>query len=157
MAFTEVPWANLDVVTEVKLDQMVANDVHVREESNYKPVLNVQMQTDESSISSAGAYIATLTVSVNSGAISLGGTTSGSSGVTGDVNISALAEGIHTIDISLNDADDTSNNAEFRFYKSPDMTYLTCFYRVYERQGSGNFLGSASVTVIGHRETKSWT
>ena len=156
MAFTVVSWSNGDVLTKAKLDQMVANDVLVYDEAI--PIVTAQMKTLPFEIS-PGAYTATLAVSVNTGDISLGGTTStagGNSGITADVDISSLVTGIHTIDITLSDTNDI-DSAKFRFYKSAAMDFLTCYYTVYETQDSANVVGSASVSVIGHYIERTWT
>ena len=159
MTWTAISWAFNEQPSAAKRNTEAENTTHVREEVNYYPVLATHIQTDKSALSSG--YSATLTISVNDGAISLGGGTTapsgGTDGTTGDVSISGLADGIHSINISLVDANDTDNTAVFYFYKSPDMEYLTCKYNMLERDTDDFFIGSASVTVIGHREIKSWT
>ena len=156
MTFVAPAWANSDVITEVKLDQMVANDVHVREEVNYYPILTVALRfiqgdslgydTDTvitvDEITALGTYTTTATEQREQ---------------TADVNITGLSDGLHEIHISH--GSNYNGDRAFPFIKTPDMDYLTCFVH-HELDNEADEIDdpvNIQVTVIGHNVTKSWT
>ena len=150
MAFTEVAWANADTVTEVKLDQMVASDVHVREEANYYPIVTAWANSSDEPGNSPTCEI------------EIDGTGYGS-GVSGtgtehesDINITGLSDGIHTIKFITNCSVD-SEDMDFVFYKSADLNLLTYWATMTQSGTPGYYDRTICITVICHRTTKSWT
>lgn len=160
MAFTEVAWANNDVVTETKMDQMVATDVHVREEANYVPVVTTTLFNDLHN-QEATTPTPALVVDINGIGTTSDASFSGAGwDVEADINISALSTGIHEIDLALTPViGSASSNFAFKFFKTPDMTYLTVFANLYGYRDSSLTISHvrADVTIIGHREAKAWT
>ena len=153
MAFTEVSWSNGDYVTETKMDQMVASDVHVREESNYVPVLTASI----TELSEAGGAGPAAVVAIDGTTIaSFSGTPDA---VDADNSISGYSTGLHTITVAITPAYGSHDGLRrFKFYKTPDMNYLTVWYSAYQEVvGADPVFTVFDITVIGHRETKSWT
>jgi len=153
MAFTNVPWANGDTITEVKLDEMVANDVHVRGEVNYYPIGILQLY----GIIDTGGGAPSITVHMKIDTSTTIATFTGSgSFVQADIDISAYSAGLHSITIDPTSA--SLHDQTSYFYKSPDMQYLTIKAEIGSQYYTGtDYLTFVTATLIGHRETKSWT
>lgn len=153
MAFTEVPWTTGDTITEAKLDAMVASDVHVREEANYYNLINQAKFSGESSLStvSFGVYI--------DGSIVGSLVTSTSESVQADNDVSGLSNGIHVVEIKKSGSSFTDGAAKYRFYKTPDMDYVTFWIKLDSVDGGGNpyTFNFSYFNMIGHREAKGWT
>lgn len=143
-------------VYALDLNQMDANDDHIREEANYYPVVTVSGNPQEGVSSGSGAnFVIHVDGSAVAGQSSVSSESTG--GVECNIDISGLSDGIHEIKLVEN-YDILSSPQEydvwgpFWFYKSPDMNYLS--HKVVLISGSPDFV---AWTVIGHRETKTWT
>lgn len=151
MAFTEVSWTNGDYVEETKLDQMVASDVHVREESNYWHLLmNVGSFTSNNNSSSHSVIFKV------DDATTIATITDQGDFCENDIDLDSagIADGLHTLDLYFN----FTYNRTWRFYKTPDMNYLTIWLNSSTSGSIGDYDHTASeITIIGHRQTKSWT
>jgi len=153
MAFTEVSWANGDYLTETKLDQMVATDLHVREESNYYHLVN-EAANGETTTAATGTI--TLAFTLDGASLGTGATGAGES--VEEIDISAQSAGIHELGVTVSGSTGGSYARKYRFYKTPDMGYLTIFAELASRADAGdNYYIVKNLTVIGHRQTKSWT
>lgn len=157
MAYTAVTWTSGDIVTEAKMDAMIANDDHVREEANYYPVVTACVQSQLT----AGT-ISLTDIDITAGGVLVVSNGSGASGVSADVNIGSLPDGvIYDIDLgfSLSGSEGSHRtNATFKFYKSPDIEYLTMWWTLESGTGSGVGNSAAlSLNIIGHRVFKGWT
>ena len=156
MAFTEVSWSNGETITETKMDQMVASDVHVREEVNYYHL--VADACDRTVINSGSG---TLSLQLQIDGTGYGGTASSTGNHNeSDIDISAVSTGIHVARFVLTNTGSGGNltGPSYRFYKSADMTYLSWWASV----SSAYFDGATTITlydisIIGHRQIKSWT
>ena len=146
MTFVPVAWTNGDIVTEVKMDQMVANDVHLRVETDYKYLMTQGGPvTGNHAFDSASVNMTYCTQSSGNG-----------DHVSADNDISSLTDGtLYTVTVSGNGF----ASFEFRFLKTPDMERLTYFATLSSASdGGGAFdLTVSSITVIGHRVDESWT
>ena len=158
MAFTSVAWANADIVTETKLDQMVASDEHVREEASIKCLAS------EAGFTVCDVAIAgTMTVQLSVDGSDYGSGDSGS-GDLSEVNISlsGVSNGAHTIELTLTGSSTGTQTWTYHFYKTPDLSYVSWWATTdsgYLPQSGGNTsnYGLRDITIIGHRETKTWT
>ncbi len=149
MTFVPKTFTSGTALPALSLNEMDANDDHVREEANYYPLMAVHDATYEGSTT-------TLTVQlyIDGSAIGSAFTTSGDKSAA-DISLAAVADGVHVLTVQRN----STVIAKTRFYKSPDLDYLTWWVTVHAATGSINpFTHRVSaLTVIGHREAKSWT
>jgi hypothetical protein len=152
MSFTEVSWSNGDYITEVKLDQMIENDLYVREKAAYKYIAN---DSADKEVERSGGAFSTVSISVG-GTISGTDITSTGSHVE-EIDISSLTDdNIYTVSLTITGA--TVDTKAFRFYKTEDLSYLTVWVFTSTRtSGPDTFDKMSSVSIIGHRQAKSWT
>lgn len=153
MAFTEVAWANGDTITETKMDQMVASDVHVREEANYYYIANESGAHEGDATPATGTY--SLQMAIDGTDYGAADTAAGAKNVS-DINIGAVSAGLHTVTLTLTRGLSASSVvASYKFNKTADMAYLTWWATIHDT--TGGVLTISNVAIIGHRETKSWT
>lgn len=148
--FTDVPWANGDYGTEIKLDQMVANSRYARERASYVTLIG------GAAGSNSGNTLYALVDEValaNSGSISSG--TWADQKIV-DQSISGLADGLHSFRFGGSTFDrDNTGTIEVRFIKPPEMDFLSMFFRRRYDGGLSTVLFS-TLTVILHREAQGW-
>ena len=165
MAFTEVSWTNGDTITEVKLDNMVASDVHVRAEGEYKTLFHGTVSRLFAPVSGGGSAPSPDLGEIDiDGAAAIVSETSGSYGedILADHDISALAEGIHYFRFLLSGA-----YYKFRWVKTADMDRITIWYNynVFLSETVTTPSGQKEiglqffdqVTIIGHSTVETWT
>lgn len=153
MTFVPKSFSALTALPALDLNHMDANDDHVREEANYVPIVTAQC-TPQRSVPSGYFKIMidttrpTQTAIVNTG-----------SGSEADIDISSYAEALHDISIWVYVSGDEAGGSivfgPFAFFKSPDLEKLSWkVNRVDDYNSTGKYL--YNITIIGHRETKSW-
>lgn len=144
MTFLSVSWSNGDTVTEVKLDQMIENDEHVRAESEYKI-----LYSDVSGIQRITS-LATPTFNVATGS----GVSGAGAKYEADIDISAMSDGLNTLGISL-----SGGSHSLKFVKTPDIQRITYFVTLATEyyDESNNLHTAKNITVIGHRSSEGWT
>ncbi len=150
MSFILVSWSNEDDITEVKLDQMILNDAHVRNEADFKTVV-LDGHEEISSASNSGFRLW-----IDGSAIGSGVTADPGNGpfelYETNIDISAYSESIHELVVA-----GPSGLSKFRFIKTPDMEYLSYFVTLGRRAFDGETeTYSRDLTVIGHKDTQSW-
>lgn len=145
MTFVAPTWVNGNVITEVKLNQMVANEEHVREEADYTILLSGDITRTASSEQDPN-----LTVSIDTTAIATY-TTSGAKSLI-DYDISGFSDGLRTIVFNLDGISRTH-----RFVKTPDMTRLTMWVTALASSASPYETGARACTIIAHLGNNSWT
>lgn len=148
--FTPKSYAPLDELAALDLNDMDGNDDHVREEANYVPLLYVREATYERTLATISYRLY-----IDTGPIGTLITSTGDKSQA-DIDISAVTVGLHTLEIP-------ALALKGRFYKTPDMTYLTFWLTVkatvdLNPAANGPYLHRIeNMTVVGHREPKSWT
>lgn len=159
MAFTSTSWSNGDIVTETKLDQMVGNDEHVRDEAEFRYIAN------ESALAIDDTAIAgTLTVQLSIDGADFGSGDSGS-GVLGEDNISvsSLSAGDHYAELTMTGSSINGPLVlKYYFVKTTDLLYITwraTTHQGYVASSSGSIqnYGLKDIAIIGHRSTRTWT
>jgi len=147
MVHVPVSWSSGQTITEVKKDQEMANADHIREETNYFPLLTI-------ADCPRGAVVGGFTLRLRIDSTDIGvGVASGSERRESDINISAFSTGLHTLRVAMG-----ATTRTFRFYKTADMTYLTYWAHIASEVISPDtYYWVASLTVIATREEKSWT
>lgn len=141
MPFTDpIPWTNGDTITEQKLDQMVANAVYLRDELQARLIASAGQLLWGDSVNVFNADGVRFIVSVDGGdnaaTAMITATGLGSQITIPNVNISAYSNTAHNLGIraqvTLNSGGSWTDMTErgsgeyiYRFYKTPDMLYLT--------------------------------
>lgn len=150
MTFVPKSYSPLTELAALDLNDMDGNDDHVREEANYVRLAYVRLAT----------YVRTLnTISyrfyIDATPIGTAMTTTGDKS-QGDIDITAVSVGLHTLEIPALDL-------KLRFYRSPDMVYLSFWLSIKspvvlnpDNPGAGYTHTIENVTVIAHREHKDW-
>lgn len=142
MAFTTVAWANLDIITEVKLDQMVANDVHLREEVGVRCAFSAAYPHDRAVHSSASP---TLGFSIGALTLNSGGGGGGTfAPITGARNwdVSSLTKDtVQTLTVHVGSAGG-STIVQIPIYIHPDMNFLSIWAqtKIAGADGSGTYI-----------------
>lgn len=168
MAWTTIVWNTGEVIDETRMNGMVGLSDYVREESNYYPVVTAFLTCDLEGMN-AGSAVPRCSLLIND--VAVFSDTQTLNFVEADIELAsygASSTGIHKITLVLSgynsDAGfsptwDDSGTADFYFYKTPDMNYLSCFVEQdVARNGTSSIgLANAGISIIGHRETKSWT
>ena len=150
MTFIPKSFTPVTELPALSLNDMDGNDDHVREEANYYQLASVR----------AASLVKTLsTISyrfyIDTTAVGTAITTSGDK-VEADIPLSTTV-GIHTLEIP-------ALELKFRFFKTADMTYMTAWMTVKTpvvidpaNPSAGYTHTIENLTVIAHREAKSWT
>ena len=151
MTFISTPWANGDTITEVKLDQMVANEEHVRNEADFKMI--VSDGHEEIAEASANSF----QLEVDGASLGSGVTAPAGAGpfelYENDLNISGYSDGLRELSVV-----GPSGTSVIRFVKTPDINYLTYFVTLGRRTFDGDTeVYSRDLTVIAHKDTQGWT
>ena len=145
MTFIDVAWANGDVGTEVKFDQMVANGTHNRVEADFKLLIS-------GNITRTGTTEADSEVSVSIGTTAIGTYTTSGAKTLMDHDISGYTDGLLTFVFDLDGVEKT-----FHFVKTPDMKYLSMWLNVVASSNSPYTVGAEQCTIIAHKDTQGWT
>jgi len=161
MAFVVVSWTNGDTITEVKLDQMVANDVHLLDLATRPQIVNESDSlTGEVAINLA---VPSTQLQIDGSDLGSGSTGSGDH-VESDLDISGYSVGIHELTMiikTLTGSGATARTLLWRFYKAAECDYLTAYYTLTGVLGAGGTgtrtLGTEAITVIIHKDAESWT
>ena len=149
MTFIPKSFTSGATLPALSLNEMDANDDHVREEAAYKHLAFVA----EKDFSEGTGYVSPLSVqcSLDGTPISTATTSTGAFN-RADIDISALTPGIHYLSVK---------GLLIRFYKSPDINYITWWTTIVTiTTGSPSeswIFELRNFTLIGHREAKSWT
>lgn len=158
MTFTPKTFTSGNVLPALSLNEMDANDDHVREETSYRTLL-VQHKTElVTTLGGAGNLGTRL---ILDGATYLGTPAYGAGAkVIGDISLGGVAVGLHYIRLSGvresggSIVENFSLPGVVRFVRTPDLNYLTLWFTF------GGYAGSiwttTDVTLIGHREVKGW-
>ena len=153
MAWTDITWLFNEQPSSNKRNTEFQSVVHVREEANYWNICQfLALSTNE--VSNSLIY----RVEIDGSTIGTDITSTGES-VKSDVSLAGVADGIHTLELTHAGSSFSGGAVKVRFYKSPDMDYLTWWLDVNTVTGSiGDYDHSFDYfNVIGHREIKSWT
>lgn len=146
MTFTPQNFSNGDYLTETELNQMDANDDHVRAEAGFK-TLATCIETQ----AVTGDVAETAISRVYADTTPLAGVTLGSGAKTKtNLDISGLSVGVHDLAIKLGDYTEGVERTAmtFKFYKTDDMDYLSVYYTVAD--GGDATVKATNVTAIGH-------
>lgn len=173
--FTDVPWANGDYVTETKMDQMVANDKYLREQVSFSTLVTdtlfFQHWLPGGWALQLRQFAPTLKIDATTDVLAPSTVYLGSSWedfIAKDVSISSTAEGLHTLDLSIegdnNDSPyfnhvDDSDVGKYQFVKTQEIEYLSIWARAkFAAFHSGDTDAKLIVqlTVLGHRASQGW-
>lgn len=138
--FALVDRNNGETFREQDLDQLVENDFHLLDETDFKVIFNL------------GHTIYNTPTAVTFG-IAITGVSGGLSGFgsqkVADHDVSALSDGLQTL---------TVGGQLFRWVKTPDINYVTMWADTSQAAASGGGYDTTinSVTVIAHREAMYW-
>lgn len=146
MTFAPQTFSNGQYLTATELNQMDANDDHVRAEAGFKTLVTciktraVTGDVAETAISRIYADTTPLT------GVTLG---TGSKTKT-NLDISGLSVGMHELTIKLGDYTEGVERGamSFQFYKTEDMDYLSVYYAVVD--AGDTTVEAKNVTAIGH-------
>lgn len=145
MSFASVAWANNDVITKAKLDQMVANGVHVQAE-----VESVVVYRGSEEITGTG-YTDDGAMSIRIDGVSIIDYTTEGAKFSGNVSLSGVPAGLVELDFYA----DGESSTNVKFIKTANMVYMTIWLSY-----SVNFDGDISisgVTIICHKDSQLWT
>ena len=150
MTFVPKTFTNGDVLPAASLNDMDNNDDHVREEAAYRYIWQVLSIVYEKLTGTIGVRLY-----IDGSAVGTNYTTSGDKSDP-DLNVASLSTGLHVLTI----VSSSVVLAETRFLKTPDLSYLTCWMSIESAVFDGISTYTHEIknlTVIGHREAKSWT
>lgn len=156
MAFTDVAWTNRDTITETKLDQMVANEQHVREELNSRVLVTVPRHITPAGVSTGSTgnlkWYADATLLDT---VALVGTWADYSSV--NKSVSSLSAGLHTLRIDLCSDSIVLDFLTFRMERVSDLAYVSLWVRARHVLDGGDWFPEVKgLTILGHRTSKSW-
>ena len=154
MSYQDVNFVNGTILPAINLNQIMDNIDYAREEANYwnlfAGVVRHEADTpghnnERIDITVDGVVKETLTGYGDNSA--------------GDIDISGLSVGIHTIGIGLTPGiaygqpEPTLIFNYFKFFKSTDLNYFTIWTTLVDET---NFIAAKDITIIGHRVAKAW-
>jgi len=154
VTFTPKTFLSGAVLPALSLNEMDGNDDHVREEAAYRVLMAVPLALVP--IGSATAPTASVQWKIDGTAYGLAG-----AAAQGDINISGLTLGIHTLELTATGLGYVGT----RFVKTLDLLYLSAWW------SAGPVIALAkipvtdppqylwpmrAITVIGHREIRGW-
>lgn len=149
MTFIPKSFSPLTELAALDLTDMDGNDDHVREEASYRQILSAYKVewTDNGGGTNLRLHI---------DGSPIGTELSGTSEVSqADIELSAVTVGLHVLTVQRG----TKVAMRVRFVRTPDMDYMTWWVKLLPTTG-GPLLYNHSIsdiTVIGHRDPKSWT
>jgi len=139
VTFIVVSWTNGDTITEVKLDQMIANDEHLREEADHK----VLATSGPATSGAHGSNSPTFGLTYGSGV-----TGAGAKSET-NIDVSSLTDGTAYV---VTASGNGFTSFSFLFIKTPDINKLSYWVTLASVYDDPNYILSAgSFTLIGHR------
>ena len=147
MTFTYQWFTNGFALPALNLNEMYQNDVHVREEAAYKTLITASGFTAD--VHTAGW---TWKPRIDGVDISAAATMSGTGDMAqGDIPLTGVTAGLHTLTVAGFTA---------RFNKTADLAYISLWVTI-KRTGDGESWSGydwvvSNLTVIGHREIKTW-
>ena len=153
MTFTPKSFTPLDTLPALDLNEMDANIDHVREEANYYHIGTFPL------IEYVTAANISVRLLIDTTPVGTLFTTSGAKSEA-DIALAGFSDGLHVLSFKTGPTGITEVGPSIRFYKSPDMDYLTYWVTVGPAVGSSPTINHSlsNFTALGHRESpKSWT
>ena len=162
MAWADVTWANGQVVTEIKMNNMVGNTTHVRDEFDVRTLLVVPGDKRSPATVITPERVR-MRVFVDSSEVMLSADTSTSwlSIAVANYPVSTVTAGLRSLHVDIEFRADIVNwpsNAVVRYTarwrKTPDINYLSIFGELALATGSGerDYL-LRGLTIFGHRQS----
>ena len=164
MTFVNKSFTAGNALPALDLNQMDGNDDHVREEANYYPIVTAQVFPQDAGPDNPG-YLKLMidTTRVDQTALN----PNLSSGLEEDIDITSITVGLHDISLwGYTGGYESSGGiwcGPFKFYRSPDMDYISWHFSKKLLQESGTAgeginedTTAFNITIIGHRVQKFW-
>ena len=153
MAWTDLLWTTGWYITQTRQRDQYNNIVHVREEAAYWTIVTDGPE-QQATADVAGSTQPTFDLEIDTTPIGSGVSTVGAKSEL-DIDISGFSDGLHVLHcITSTTGGSAELDREYRFYKTPDMDWLSYWVTLSIHTTGGNNGGeSAELTVITHRET----
>ena len=140
--FTDVPWANADVITEQKLDDMVANDRYLKDELKVRTIAT-ELRGEDATGSGGGGGIQSVGMEFAVGALTLTSSTTTSTSFvdlsgTKNFNISTLTkQTLQTLIVRAVVSVTKTELFRIPFYVHQDMNYLSIWAQIARTTAQG--------------------